>query len=80
MNYKKTTAELDARVPKAEPPHVPICACCDAEIIGIGPGEGAWLVSVTAPHNRPAVTPFCGSCVVELAKLGVRLLPLPPVP
>lgn len=55
------------------------CDRCSAEIIGADDRSSRpFEVVVNAPEGSQAATHLCGSCAVELAKLGIALLPVPP--
>jgi hypothetical protein len=52
----------------------PVCCGCGAEIIGVQPELKPWSVVVRDPLGRETDGgAFCLSCMIELAKLGVRL-------
>ncbi len=56
----------------------PICDGCGAEIICATPDTVPWSVTVRTPigtmHDGGT---FCGMCIVEFAKLGLKLYPGP---
>jgi hypothetical protein len=55
----------------------PSCNGCGADIIGIGPGAQPWTVIVCDPCGQQSDGgAFCLTCMIELAKHGVRLHPV----
>lgn len=56
------------------------CDACGYDIIGVGVASSPFRVTVQAPTGAMAVeSHLCGSCVVELAKLNVAIMPRPPI-
>jgi hypothetical protein len=51
------------------------CDRCEAEIIGVGDAAKPFEVIVNSPGGLQVATHLCGSCVVEVAKAGVAILP-----
>jgi hypothetical protein len=51
------------------------CDRCEAEIVGVGEASRPFEVVVNSPGGLQVATHLCGACVVDLAKVGVAILP-----
>lgn len=55
----------------------PICDGCNAEIICDASATVPWSIVVRTPiGTKHEGGTFCGMCMVELSKLGVKLYPI----